>query len=171
MTRYQSPGNVAALIDAVASAEGNLRMAVNGCHEADMPGLLRTADRRLGLILLGYPGSARADVHGQARLGLKIEGLAERTEPQILDSEYVDWNDIALDLAYLGWKPQAPPLLNRPPGGNVEVDAQYRDGRLVGASLHPGQDGSFKIRCSEKTVTLNLKRGVTTKLKDALRTE
>jgi hypothetical protein len=143
MTSYQSPRNVAALIAAAAPANGNLQMAVNGNHEADMAGLLSTAGTRLGLILLGYPGSSRADVHAQTRLGSSKSALVGRTEPQILDSEYVDWNDIALDLAYLGWTAVNPPVIpyhqittNRPVFGA----AVGTDGNIVfdGSGGAPG---------------------------------
>lgn len=111
MTTYQSPASVVALVDDAAPANGNLQMAVNGCHDGNLSGLLNTAGSRLGVILLGYPGSMRADVHGQARLGMNKAALAGHTEPQILDSEYADWNDTALDLAYLGWNPSVPPII------------------------------------------------------------
>jgi hypothetical protein len=143
MTSYQSPSKVAALIDTTAPPSGNFKMAVNGNHEADIAGVLGTAGGRLGLILLGYPGSTRADVHGQVRLGLNKSALVGRTEPQVLDSEYVDWNDTALDLAYLGWTAVAPPIIpyaqittNRPAFGAAVVT----DGNIVlaGAGGAPG---------------------------------
>lgn len=111
MTRFQTPASVAALIDAAAPPNGNLKMAVNGNHDAGMGGLLTIAGRRLGLILLGYPGSSRADVHGQARLGLNRRALVGQPQPQILDSEYADWSDTAQDLVYLGWAPATPPVM------------------------------------------------------------
>ena len=111
MTTYQSPGSVAGIIDGTAPANVNMKMAINGCHDSNLSGLFATAGSRLGLILLGYPGSSRADVHGPARLGMNVSALSGRTQPKILDSEYGDWNDVALDLAYLGWNVSTPPLL------------------------------------------------------------
>ena len=43
--------------------------------------------------------------------------------------------------------------------GNIEVDIQWRDGKLVKATLHPKQDGVFKVRNGDKVVELNLKTG------------
>ena len=112
MTTYQSPGSVAGIIDATAPANGNLKMAVNGCHDSNLAGLISTAGSRLGLILLGYPGSTRDDVHAAARLGMNdVAALKGFAQPEILDSEYNDWNDTAQDLAYLGWNASTPPVL------------------------------------------------------------
>jgi alpha-L-fucosidase 2 len=41
--------------------------------------------------------------------------------------------------------------------GNLEVDIQWQDGKLVQATLHPKQDGTFKVRCPDKVVELKLK--------------
>lgn len=43
--------------------------------------------------------------------------------------------------------------------GNIEVDIQWRDGKLVKATLHPKQDGVIKVRSGEKVVDLKLKAG------------
>ena len=43
--------------------------------------------------------------------------------------------------------------------GNLDVDIQWQDGKLVKATLHPKQDGSFKVRCGDKVEELNLKAG------------
>ena len=43
--------------------------------------------------------------------------------------------------------------------GNLEVDIQWQDGKLVKAILHPKQDGLFKVRNGDKVVVLNLKAG------------
>ncbi len=43
--------------------------------------------------------------------------------------------------------------------GNLDVDIQWQDGKLVQATLHPKQDGVFKVRCGEKVVELKLKAG------------
>ena len=45
--------------------------------------------------------------------------------------------------------------------GNIEVDIQWQDGKLVKATLHPKQDGLFKVRCGDKVVELKLKAGKT----------
>jgi hypothetical protein len=37
-----------------------------------------------------------------------VSALVGHLEPQILDSEYADWNDVAADLAYLGWTSSVP---------------------------------------------------------------
>ncbi len=43
--------------------------------------------------------------------------------------------------------------------GNLDVDIQWEDGKLVKATLHPKQDGSFKVRCGDKVEELKLKAG------------
>ncbi len=43
--------------------------------------------------------------------------------------------------------------------GNLDVDIQWQDGKLVQATLHPKQDGSFKVRCGDKVEELKLKAG------------
>ena len=64
------------------------------------------------LLALNYPGSTRDDVHAAARLGMNdVAALKGFTQPEILDSEYNDWNDTAQDLAYLGWNASTPPVL------------------------------------------------------------
>ena len=45
--------------------------------------------------------------------------------------------------------------------GNLEVDIQWQDGKLVKATLHPQQDGLFKVRCGGKVLELKLKAGRT----------
>ena len=126
MTTYQSPANVVKCIDATASAAGNFKMAVNGNHEANLSATLSTASGRLGLILLGYPGSTLADVHGQVRLGMNVGALEGRTQPQILDSEYGDWNDIAQDLAFLGWNASTPSVIPATYGTLIQVSTLER---------------------------------------------
>jgi hypothetical protein len=101
MTDYQKPANVAKLIDDAKPRHDNLRMAINGCHEKDLAGLVKTAGDRLGLVLLGTPGSDRADVHGRMRDGMTREPLAKLNQTMILDSEYNGWDDVAADLAYM----------------------------------------------------------------------
>ncbi len=49
--------------------------------------------------------------------------------------------------------------------GNVLVDLEWRDGKLVKASLHTGQDGTYKIRRGDQETELQLKRGKTIVLK------
>ena len=108
MTTYQSPSSVAGMVDNAGTANGNLKMAVNGCHDSNLSGNLTTAGSRLGLILLGYPGATWGDVHGQARLGMSKSALSGHTQPMVLDSEYTDWSDTAADLSYLAWTSQTP---------------------------------------------------------------
>lgn len=43
--------------------------------------------------------------------------------------------------------------------GNLEVDIRWQNGKLVQATLHPKQDGSFKVRCGDKVEELKLKAG------------
>ncbi len=43
--------------------------------------------------------------------------------------------------------------------GNLEVDIQWQDGKLVQATLHPRQDGSFQVRYGDKVVELKLRAG------------
>ena len=45
--------------------------------------------------------------------------------------------------------------------GNIEVDIQWQDGKLVKATLHPKQDGSFKVRYGKKVEELQLRAGQT----------
>jgi alpha-L-fucosidase 2 len=45
--------------------------------------------------------------------------------------------------------------------GNLEVDIQWQDGKLAKATLHPQQDGLFKVRCGGKVLELKLKAGRT----------
>jgi autotransporter-associated beta strand protein len=108
---YHTAGYVAWMVDVIAPANGNLRMAVNGCHDANLAGAVATAGGRLGMILLGHPGASRADVdsHGPARWGMSLGAISGQNVPLILDSDYADWNDTAADLAYLGWKAVVPP--------------------------------------------------------------
>jgi autotransporter-associated beta strand protein len=108
---YHTAGYVAWMVDVIAPANGNLRMAVNGCHDANLAGAVATAGGRLGMILLGYPGASRADVdsHGPARWGMSLGAISGQNVPLILDADYADWNDTAADLAYLGWNAVAPP--------------------------------------------------------------
>ena len=49
--------------------------------------------------------------------------------------------------------------------GNLVVDIQWRNGKLVKATLHPKQDGLFKVRCGEKVEELKLKAGRATVFK------
>jgi alpha-L-fucosidase 2 len=52
--------------------------------------------------------------------------------------------------------------------GNVEVDIQWRGGKLVKATLRPKQSGSFRVRCGEKVEELKLKGGRAATLNAAL---
>jgi alpha-L-fucosidase 2 len=45
--------------------------------------------------------------------------------------------------------------------GNLEVDIQWQDGSLVKATLHPKQDGAYKLRYRDKVAGLKLKAGQT----------
>jgi len=114
MSSFQSPSNVAGIVDDAGAGNQNLKMAVNGCHDSNLSGNLTIAGGRLGMILLGYPNSPwqGLDVHGAARLGMSKSALSGRTQPLVLDSEYTDWNDTAADLSYLGWTSQTPLTMN-----------------------------------------------------------
>jgi len=46
--------------------------------------------------------------------------------------------------------------------GNLQVDLEWKDGKLVKAILHPGQDGVFKVRCGDKVGELHLKASTKT---------
>ena len=49
--------------------------------------------------------------------------------------------------------------------GNLDVDIQWQDGKLVQVTLHPKKDGAFKVRCPDKVVELKLKAGKAATLK------
>jgi alpha-L-fucosidase 2 len=55
--------------------------------------------------------------------------------------------------------------------GNIEVDIQWQDRKLLKATLHPKQDGLYRVRYQDKVVEIKLKGGRTATLNSALTPE
>jgi len=99
---WGDPYDVRKIVDTVG--QPNLQMAINTNHDGNLPSLRLVTGDRLGLIILGAPGSPTADVHRaihKSKIGVK--SLLSLDVIQVLDGEYSDFSEVLEDCKYMGW--------------------------------------------------------------------